>query len=34
MLYADLKAVQQISFTENLDWTEAVAIFFIIGEAK
>ena len=29
MLYVDLKAVQQ-----NLDWTEAAAIFFIIGEAK
>ena len=34
MLYADLKAVQQISFTENFDWTEAAAIFFIIGETK
>ena len=28
------KAIQQINFTENLNWAEGTIIFFIIGEAK
>ena len=31
---ADLIAVQQINFMVNLDRTEHVTIFFIIGETK
>ena len=33
-LYIDPKAIQQISFTGNLDRAEGAAIFFIIEEAK
>ena len=33
-LDADLKAVQQINFTGNLDCAGNTAIFFIIEEAK
>ena len=33
-LNADPKAIQQISFTENLDRAAPTAIFFIIKEAK
>ena len=32
-LDADLKAIQQISFTENLKWRKKT-MFFIIEEAK
>ena len=30
----DLKAIQQINFTENLDWGGQATMFFIIEEAK
>ena len=33
-LDADPKAIQQINFTENLDWEEGAILFFIIEEAK
>ena len=33
-LDADPKAIQQINFIENLDWTEGVAMFTIIEETK
>ena len=33
-LDADPKALQQISFTENLDSAENTILLFIIGEAK
>ena len=33
-LDADPKAIQQISFTANLDWEENTTMFFIIEEAK
>ena len=33
-LDADPKAIQQISFTENLDWAENTTIFFVIDDAK
>ena len=33
-LDADLKAIQQISFTLNLDQTEGETVFLIIKEAK
>ena len=31
---ADLKAIQQINFTENVDRNENTTIIFIIGEAN
>ena len=31
---ADVKAIQQINFTGNLDWGGQVTMFFIIEEAK
>ena len=33
-LDADLRAIQEINFTENLDRAGSTTIFFIIGEAK
>ena len=33
-LNADLKAIQQIYFTENVEWAGSTTIFFIIEEAK
>ena len=33
-LNADPKTIQQINFTENLDWAEGATMFFIIEEAK
>ena len=30
----DLKAIQQINFTGNLDWGGQATMFFIIEEAK
>ena len=33
-LYAEPKAIQQISFTANLDRTENTTMFFIIEEVK
>ena len=33
-LDADLKAIQQINFTGNLDRVEGATIFFIIEQAK
>ena len=33
-LDADLKAIQQINFTEYLDWAKSATMFFIIEEAK
>ena len=33
-LNADLKAIQQIYFTENAEWAGSTTIFFIIEEAK
>ena len=32
--YVDLKAIQQINFTANLDWDWITTMFFIIEEAK
>ena len=34
MLHADPKAIQQISFTENLERDENATMFFIIEEEK
>ena len=34
MLDTDPKAIQQISFTENLERAEGAAMFFIIEKAK
>ena len=34
LLHADLKAIQQINFTANLDRTGNTRIFFILEEAK
>ena len=28
------KAIQQINFTDNLDWSEGATMFFINGETK
>ena len=33
-LDVDPKAIQQINFTENLDWGRVATTFFIIEEAK
>ena len=33
-LDSDPKKIQQINFTENPDWAERAAMFFIIEEAK
>ena len=33
-LDADPKAIQQINFTANLDWTENTRLYFILEEAK
>ena len=33
-LDADLKAIQRINLTGNLDWGESATMFFIIEEAK
>ena len=33
-LDVDPKVIQQINFTENLNWREGATIFFIIEEAK
>ena len=33
-LDAELKAIQQINFTGNLNWSGGATIFFIIIEAK
>ena len=34
LLDANPKAIQQINFTGNLDWTEGTTMFFIIEEVK
>ena len=34
VLDADLKAIQQINFTENLDTAERMRFYFILEEAK
>ena len=34
VLDADLRAIQEINFTENLDRAGSTTIFFIIGEAR
>ena len=33
-LDANLKAIQRVSFTANLDWNANTTMFFIIEEAK
>ena len=33
-LYTNPKAIQQINFTANLDWSGSAITFFIIEEAK